>query len=61
MQIDDSGLIVTLEIASLNLVPLDIGAKTSPKRRTLVSLPFACICLSKSFLTELERLNLHGI
>ena len=31
-----------------NLVSLDNGAKMSPKRRTLLSLVFACICKSKN-------------
>ena len=33
-----------------NLVSLDNGAKMSPKRRTFLSLVFACICISKSLL-----------
>ena len=36
-------LAVTLEIAYLILVSLDNGAKMSPKRRTLLSLIFACL------------------
>ena len=35
---------------SANRVSLDNGAKMSPKRRTFLSLVFACICLSKSLL-----------
>ena len=48
MQISDLELSVTLEIAYLILVSLDNGAKMSPKRKTFLSLVFACICLSKS-------------
>ena len=50
MQINDSGFLVTLENRIFNLVFLDNGAKMSPKRLTLLSLVFACICLSKSLL-----------
>ena len=34
----------------------------SPKRRTFLSLVFACICISKSLLIKAvsERLKLHG-
>ena len=58
MQISDSELSVTLEIAYLILVSLDDGAKMSPKRRTFLLLVFACICLSKSLLISIVELNL---
>ena len=38
----ETELSVTLEIAYLILVSLDNGAKMSPKRRTFLSLVFAC-------------------
>ena len=54
MQINDAGLLVTLVIAFLILVSLDNGAKMSPKRRTFLSLVFACICISKSLFITIE-------
>ena len=38
MQINNSRLLVTLEIAYLIWFPLNFGAKMSPKRRTLLQL-----------------------
>ena len=49
MLISDSELSVSLAIACLILISLDNGAKMSPTRRTLLSLVFACICLTKLF------------
>ena len=43
-------IIVVIIIVFVDLVSLDKGAKMSPKRRTLLSLVFSCICLSKSLL-----------
>ena len=43
-----------------NLVSLDNGAKMSPKRQTLLSLVFACICLSKSLLIRIIISHLKG-
>ena len=39
-----------LQYRIFNLFSLDNGAKMSPKRRTFLSLVFACICISKSLL-----------
>ena len=57
MQISDSELSVTLEIAYLILVSLDNGAKMSPKRRTLLSLVFACIGENSLRQFQLVKLN----
>ena len=55
MQMNDSELLVTLEITyKFILVSRDNGAKMSPKRRTLLSLVFACIYLSESLLIRIQ-------
>ena len=44
---------IIIIIVIINSVSLDNGAKISPKRGTLLSLVFSCICLSKSLLIRI--------
>ena len=60
MRINASGLLVTLQNRIFNLVSLDNGAKMSPKLQTLLSLIFACTCLTKLLLIRIRFLGVKN-